>query len=178
MIAYDQACTDAPIYLDGSLFYRCKFHRCVAGPAQTTIEPLYRVSAAGLIEAAFDQICGKRPASSPPMTITHPGHSTASRAITVSKMYLVALFVCFVWLASINKAAAQGRDTKQQPANTALSCDAFKKNPDGSWTATRAVTVKSGLWTVSVGADTTYAPKAINLNGVDFAEFLDTHCGK
>ena len=63
VIAYDQIFTDAQIYLDGSSFYRCKFHRCtivingfmgcnlvdpqfvdcrwtVAGPAQTTFELL------------------------------------------------------------------------------------------------------------------------------------------
>lgn len=88
MIAYDQVFTDAHIYLDGSAFYRCKFHRCtvvingfmgctivdpqfvdcrwtVAGPAQTTFElmtALYKAGATDLIEATFEQIRGKQPA--------------------------------------------------------------------------------------------------------------------
>jgi hypothetical protein len=86
VIAYDQVFTDAHIYLDGSAFYRCKFHRCtvvinglmgctlvdpqfvdcrwqVAGPAQTTFEllaALYQAGAVDLIEGTFDQIRGKR----------------------------------------------------------------------------------------------------------------------
>ena len=86
MIAYDQVFTEAQVFLDGSSFYRCKFHRCtivingligctlvdpqfvdckwlVAGPAQTAFEllaALYRAGAVDLIEATFDQIRGKR----------------------------------------------------------------------------------------------------------------------
>jgi hypothetical protein len=86
MVAYDQIFTEAQIFLDGSSFYRCKFHRCtivingligctlvdpqfvdcrwqVSGPAQTTFElmtALYRAGAVGLIEATFDQIRGKK----------------------------------------------------------------------------------------------------------------------
>ncbi|HTV29781.1 MAG TPA: hypothetical protein VMF32_18570 [Xanthobacteraceae bacterium] len=87
MIAYDQVFTEAQIYLDGSSFYRCKFHRCtivingllgcnlvdphfidcrwiVSGPAQTTFEllaALYRVGAVDLVERTFDQIRGGQP---------------------------------------------------------------------------------------------------------------------
>jgi hypothetical protein len=89
MIASDQVFTEAQIYLDGSSYYHCKFHRCtivingmlgctlvdpqfvdcrwvVSGPAQTTFElmaALYRVGAHDLIEATFDQIRGKPPAA-------------------------------------------------------------------------------------------------------------------
>jgi hypothetical protein len=112
------------------------------------------------------------------MTMTQPSHSAVARVITAPEVYLFVLSVCCAWLVPVNKAAAQGGGAMQQPANPPLPCDAFRKNPDGSWTATRAVTVKASAWTISVGPDTTYAPKAINLNGVDFAKFLDDHCGK
>ena len=57
-----------------------------------------------------------------------------------------------------------------------VPCAAFKKNPDGSWTATRNVALTFGSVHVSAGANTTYLLNAI-LNGIDFATYLDTHCG-
>ena len=72
-------------------------------------------------------------------------------------------------------AAAQDGPARAAPAN-AVPCDAFKKNPDGSWTALRAVTVKMNSSRVGVGANTAFGRHAIEANGVDFAAFLDSHC--
>jgi len=57
-----------------------------------------------------------------------------------------------------------------------VPCDAFKKNPNGSWTATRDATLTIGALHVNAGANTTYPLNAISLNGTDFAPYLDTHC--
>lgn len=59
---------------------------------------------------------------------------------------------------------------------SAVTCDAFKKNPNGSWTATRDVMVAIGSWHVNAGANTTYALNVITINGLDFAAYLDAHC--
>ncbi len=83
------------------------------------------------------------------------------------------LFAAFVLLAPATKVAAQGGGAA--PSNQ-VPCDAFRKNPDGSWTAIRAVTVKIGSSRVSAGANTVYGSHAINVNGVDFTAFLDDHC--
>jgi hypothetical protein len=87
MISYDQAFTDAKIYLDGASFYRCRFERCeivisgfipchlvdplfvdcrwtVNGPAQNALQllsALYAAGATALIDATFDEIRGKTP---------------------------------------------------------------------------------------------------------------------
>jgi hypothetical protein len=70
--------------------------------------------------------------------------------------------------------AAQGSTPSAAPSNE-VPCDAFSKNPDGSWTARRPVTVKIGSSSVTVNAST-YGRNAINVNGVDFAGFLDASC--
>jgi hypothetical protein len=72
--------------------------------------------------------------------------------------------------------AAQGSTPSAAPSNE-VPCDAFSKNPDGSWTARRPVTVKIGSSSVTVNAST-YGRNAINVNGVDFAGFLDASCSE
>jgi hypothetical protein len=69
--------------------------------------------------------------------------------------------------------AAQGQAPPTHSA--AVPCDAFRKNPDGSWTATRPVTVMIGSSSVTVNAST-YRRNAIVVNGVDFVAFLDARC--
>ena len=61
-------------------------------------------------------------------------------------------------------------------SSSPVACSAFKKNPNGSWTATRDVTVTIGSLHVNAGANTTYALNAIYINGFDFAAYLDAHC--
>jgi hypothetical protein len=78
-------------------------------------------------------------------------------------------------LAPVSKAAAQVSSGTREAEGT-VPCESFRKNRDGSWTATHAVTVRVGSWSVTAGANTLYAPNAININGVDFAKFLDTRC--
>ena len=72
--------------------------------------------------------------------------------------------------------AAQGSAPSAAPSNE-VPCDAFRKNPDGSWTARHPVTVKIGPSSVTVNAST-YGRNAINVNGVDFAGFLDARCSE
>lgn len=111
------------------------------------------------------------------MTTLRRRRSNAAYAAAPPQVYLLAFFVCSALLVSAGRTAAQDGGATPGPAN-AVPCDAFRKNPDGSWTATRAVSVKVGSGTVSVGANTNFAPRAIRLNGVDFANFLDDRCGK
>ena len=75
------------------------------------------------------------------------------------------------------EAAAQQKDGTGAPAADAVPCDAFKKSPDGSWTALREVTITIGRSRVIAAANTNYQPHAINLNGVDFSQYIDDHCG-
>jgi hypothetical protein len=86
MIATDQVFMDTRVFLDGGSFTRCRFERCeiiisgyigcnlvdprfvdcrwtVSGPAQTTLQllgALYAAGAKDLIEGTFDQIRGKK----------------------------------------------------------------------------------------------------------------------
>jgi hypothetical protein len=87
---------------------------------------------------------------------------------TGSAVLLLALLLSLPCAAGSQKKAVRSRG----PA----PCDAFKKNPNGSWTATRNATLTIGALHVNAGANTTYPPNAINLNGIDFATYLDTHC--
>jgi hypothetical protein len=80
---------------------------------------------------------------------------------------LVGLFA-----ATVGAAAQTGGAKPTSP----VYCDAFRKNQNGSWTATRNVMITVGSWHVNAGADTTYALNAINMNGLDFAAYLDSHC--
>jgi hypothetical protein len=71
--------------------------------------------------------------------------------------------------------AAQVQATGSAPA-IPVPCDAFTRDADGAWTATRAAVVAIGSARVSVAANTTYRRHAINVNGVDFSDYLDAHC--
>jgi hypothetical protein len=57
-----------------------------------------------------------------------------------------------------------------------LTCDDFKKNSDGTWSAVRKTTIKvnntsTGLESPMIG------PGVINVNGVDLAVALNERCG-
>ncbi len=85
------------------------------------------------------------------------------------------LYVLFFFLALVNPTLAQG-DGATPAQGPTVPCDAFRKISDGSWTALRDVNVTLGSAQVSAAATTTYRHRAINVNGVDFADFLDGHC--
>lgn len=76
-------------------------------------------------------------------------------------------------LASNGAVGAHKKATRPSPA---VPCAHFKKNPNGSWTATRNAVLTIGSLHVSAGANTTYPLNAISINGIDFATYLDTHC--
>ena len=78
------------------------------------------------------------------------------------------------YLLSLDWAVASQRKAVQPGGS--VPCAAFKKNPDGSWTATRNAALTIGPMPVRAGANTTYPLNAISLNGIDFATYLDTHC--
>ena len=80
----------------------------------------------------------------------------------------------FAYLLSLHCAAASPKKAVQSRGT--VPCAAFKKNPDGSWTATRNAALTIGSMHVSAGANTTYPLNVISLNGTDFATYLDTHC--
>ena len=63
----------------------------------------------------------------------------------------------------------------QTPSND-VECDAFRKSPDGTWTAVRAATVVIGRSRVSVAAGNAFGRRAVNVNNTDLAEFLDQAC--
>ena len=54
-------------------------------------------------------------------------------------------------------------------------CDAFQKNPDGSWTSIKAVLLKMGNRTISIGQGITFK-RGEPFLAVDVAEWLDEHC--
>jgi hypothetical protein len=63
------------------------------------------------------------------------------------------------------------------PLSATFPCDAFVKNPDGSWTPTRDVNIAlpNGRDVVTVGSAVSFHPgKAIR--GFDVAAFLEQQC--
>src|SRR5580704_2248944 len=74
------------------------------------------------------------------------------------------------YLLSLDWAVASQRKAVQ-PGGL-VPCAAFKKNPDGSWTATRNAALTIGPMHVRAGANTTYPLNAIGLDGIDFATHL------
>ena len=71
---------------------------------------------------------------------------------------------------------ANSAHKQAEPSSKGVPCAAFKKNPNGSWTATRNALLTVGSLHVTADANTTYLPNTINFNGIDFASYLDTHC--
>lgn len=54
-------------------------------------------------------------------------------------------------------------------------CDAFRRNPDGSWTSIKAVTIKGPAGEIQIGPGMTFT-KGVQFMGVNLAEWLDEHC--
>jgi len=66
-----------------------------------------------------------------------------------------------------------------------VQCDAFKKNPNGSWTSTRQSVVSIGPDRLSIGSDATFEKQGTKQQGVtvqvfvgpnDLADVLDRTC--
>lgn len=99
------------------------------------------------------------------------------RLPTPARRALLALVLMSSLCAPAREAAAQQKGGAGAPAADAMPCDAFKKGPDGAWTALRGVTITIGRSHVSVAANSNTLPHAINVNGVDLAQYIDDHCG-
>ncbi len=56
-----------------------------------------------------------------------------------------------------------------------IPCEAFRKNPDGSWTCIKPVTISGPNGTVKLGAGMTFSP-GVAFMGVDLAKLLEEHC--
>jgi HdeA/HdeB family protein len=72
------------------------------------------------------------------------------------------LFLAMMWLAT--PAVADG-----------LACDAFQKNPDGSWVAMRGTTVPGAGRVYSIREGSVFRPGSVFL-GINLAEQLDAAC--
>ncbi len=55
-------------------------------------------------------------------------------------------------------------------------CDAFRKNPNGSWTSIKSVTIsKPGGGAIKISPRMTF-DKGVFYRGVDLAKWLDENC--
>jgi len=54
-------------------------------------------------------------------------------------------------------------------------CDAFQKNPDGSWTSTRAVLLSVGVTKIDIPEGMTFIKGELFMF-IDVAGWLDEHC--
>ncbi len=59
--------------------------------------------------------------------------------------------------------------------NQRIPCEAFKKNPDGSWTCIKPVTIKGVIGEIQIGVGKTFT-RGMQYMGVDLAELLDKYC--
>jgi len=82
---------------------------------------------------------------------------------------LVALLT--IALVSALPAAAQ----IPQPATTKLSCNAFKKNPDGSWSPVQLVTISGPNGRLAMNSLYTLR-QGVPVMGLDIATMLDQQC--
>lgn len=69
------------------------------------------------------------------------------------------------------------REIKPGPA-TSCDCDAFKRNPDGSWTTVRHTRVinPTGYELMLTSKMTFRKGKGLATMGFDLVEFLEQHC--
>ncbi len=57
-----------------------------------------------------------------------------------------------------------------------IPCDAFKKNPDGSWSSIKPVTISGPTGgSIKIGSGITFR-KGVQFMGVDLAALLDANC--
>jgi hypothetical protein len=72
--------------------------------------------------------------------------------------------------------ALWGAAAAAQPAPNSVDCDALRRNPDGTWTALRSVTIVIGQSRVGLGQGNSIGRRSINVNNTDVAEFLEQAC--
>ena len=56
-----------------------------------------------------------------------------------------------------------------------IPCDAFRKNPDGSWTCIKPVSIRSSTGQIEIGTGMTFT-KGVQFMGINLAELLDESC--
>ena len=56
-----------------------------------------------------------------------------------------------------------------------VPCDAFRKNPDGSWTYLKSVVIKGEHGEITIGPNMTFN-KGVKFMGLDLAALLSQHC--
>ena len=56
-----------------------------------------------------------------------------------------------------------------------IPCDAFKKNPDGSWTTVKAVTITGSTGQIQIAPGQTFKKKVLFM-GVDLVALLEANC--
>jgi hypothetical protein len=78
------------------------------------------------------------------------------------------LAIALVWALP---AAAQ----RQERQTTTLSCKAFKKNPDGSWSPVQLVTISGPNGKISMNNLYSFRP-GVPVMGLDVATMLDQQC--
>jgi hypothetical protein len=65
--------------------------------------------------------------------------------------------------------------TQVQPQTTLVPCDAFRKNPDGSWSPVRQVVIAGPNGPVTVNPGTSYWV-GVAFMGIDLASRLEQQC--
>ncbi len=85
------------------------------------------------------------------------------------KSYILAIF--FIGLLCI-QSGCKSKEKKAMPAY----CDAFKKNPNGSWTSIGSTTIEGNNGgPIIINPGVTFS-KGVATNGVDLATLLDENC--
>ena len=56
-----------------------------------------------------------------------------------------------------------------------IPCEAFKKNPNGSWTCIKPVTIKGPKGEIGIGVGMTFT-RGVSFMGINLAELLDKDC--
>jgi len=80
-----------------------------------------------------------------------------------------------LFLAAFAGAMPVARAQDQLPATT-LSCENFKKNPDGSWSVANDKPFTIGATMVTVGTGTIVRPGSVTLEDADFYNLLEARC--
>jgi len=73
--------------------------------------------------------------------------------------------------------AGLASSARTQPLNTVIEveCDAFRKNPNGSWTLSRKTQVKNGIYALLL-EPATFRKNDINVFGFDLTRVLEQNC--
>jgi hypothetical protein len=98
---------------------------------------------------------------------TRAASNLNSAAVPMRLWKMLALGIV---LLSASPAAAQ-----DQPQTTLVPCDAFKKNPDGSWSPVRQVVIAGPTGHVTVSPARSFWP-AVAYMGIDLGSRLEQQC--